>query len=265
MTQIITFQSFRRGAGKTCLVANLASIYARGGRRVGILDFNLQYPSLHFPFHVPEDAIQFTLNQALRQVCDMPSASMEVGAHLSLPGRLFLVPASPKLEDISRAAQESYSMDALADGIQALCQSRQLDLLLVDLSAGVSEDTFSMAALSDTLVIVLRPDKQDYQGTAVILDVANQLEVPSIWLVTNLVPSSFDLAEVAAEVERSYQSRVAAVIPATPDILSLCSSDIFVVQHPTHPVSLLLTVLAGKILNPPSENPRQPFSNPPDD
>ena len=50
---------------------------------------------------------------------------------------------------------------------------------------GLNEETLLSIGLSSALVIILRPDQKDYLGTAVIVEVARELEVPKILLVVN--------------------------------------------------------------------------------
>lgn len=56
----------------------------------------------------------------------------------------------------------------------------KLDLLLIDTHPGFKEATLLTIAISDMLMIVLRPDKQDYHGTAVLVEVAGRMAVPQV-------------------------------------------------------------------------------------
>jgi septum site-determining protein MinD len=56
MTQVIAVHSFRGGTGKSNLIANLATTMAHQGKRVGIIDTDIQSPGIHvlfgnFTFH----------------------------------------------------------------------------------------------------------------------------------------------------------------------------------------------------------------------
>ncbi|MGH2523697.1 MAG: P-loop NTPase, partial [Anaerolineales bacterium] len=57
---IVSVHSFRRGTGKSHLTANLAALLAVEGRRVGVMDTNLQSPSLRILFGL--DGATPTLN-----------------------------------------------------------------------------------------------------------------------------------------------------------------------------------------------------------
>ena len=56
--------------------------------------------------------------------------------------------------------------------------------------------------MSDVSLVVLRPDRQDYQGTAVTLEVARKLDVPHLLLVVNMVLPTVDLDALRQEVSR---------------------------------------------------------------
>jgi MinD-like ATPase involved in chromosome partitioning or flagellar assembly len=44
----------------------------------------------------------------------------------------------------------------------------------------LNEEPLLSIAISDALVIILRPDQQEFQGTAVAVDVARKLQVPEM-------------------------------------------------------------------------------------
>jgi MinD-like ATPase involved in chromosome partitioning or flagellar assembly len=65
----------------------------------------------------------------------------------------------------------------LNDGFRQLVKALALDYLFIDTHPGLSKETFLTIAISHCLLLIVRPDKQDYQGAAVTLDVARQLNV----------------------------------------------------------------------------------------
>ncbi len=87
------------------------------------------------------------------------------------------------------------------------------------------------------LLVVLRPDRQDYQGTAVTVSVARELDVPGMLLVVNKVPAAFEPEAIRSLVERTYDCRVAAILPHADELMILASEGLFVLRHPDHPVS----------------------------
>ncbi len=71
--------------------------------------------------------------------------------------------------------REGYEVGRLTDGFRELVRVLELDYLLIDTHPGVNEETLVSIALSDALILSLRPDNQDLQGTAVALELVLQL------------------------------------------------------------------------------------------
>jgi len=143
--------------------------------------------------------------------------------------------------------REGYDVSLLNDGLHKLSQALNLDVLLVDTHAGLSEETLLSIAISDALGIILRPDQQDYQGTAITVAVARKLGVPRLVLIVNQSPSFFDLSQVKAQVERAYQCEVIAALPHCDEMMALASAGIFALRYPDHPMTASLKAVADRL------------------
>lgn len=97
------------------------------------------------------------------------------------------------------------------------------------------------------LLIILRPDQQDYQGTAVTVDVARRLDIPRMFLVVNKVLTSFDFAEVKRTMEETYGCQVVGVLPLSEDMVRLASAGIFCLHYPDHPFTQEMHRIAARI------------------
>lgn len=250
MSRIVSVHSFRGGTGKSNTTANLAALLAADGRRVGIIDTDISSPGIHVLFGLVEEEIKASLNDYLWGQCEIEQASQDVTARVGVPikGKLFLVPSSMKPGDIARVLREGYDVGLLNDGYERLIEKLKLDVLMIDTHPGLNEETLLSIAISDALVIILRPDSQDYQGTAVTVEVARKLDVQRLLLVVNKVPSSFDTAAVKARVEKAYNSEVAGVLPHSDEMMALASSGIFVLRYPNHPVTGILKQIAARVV-----------------
>ena len=82
-----------------------------------------------------------------------------------MSGKVFLIPSSIKAGEIARVLREGYDVGLLNDGFHNLLDALNLDILMIDTHPGLNEETLLSVAISDSLVIILRPDQQDYQGT----------------------------------------------------------------------------------------------------
>lgn len=252
MTHIISIHSFRRGTGKSTLTANLGALLALGGWRVGVLDTNLQSPSQHILFGLPESEIKFTLNDYVWGRAGLRQAAYDVTANVGLTpasrGQAWLVPASTHLQEIGRALREDFDARRLDAGFHQLADELGLDVLLADTHAGVSDATLTIIAFSNTLVLNLRPDYQDYQGTGLITELARKLGVPRTRLILNEVLPAFDFADLKAQAEKNYRCPVLAVLPHTDEWLTFGSAGLFAVRFPQHPLTHELQRVAAELM-----------------
>lgn len=242
-TTIVSVHSFRGGTGKSNTTANLATVLAGAGRRVGVVDTDVASPGIHVLFGLEQAGLGHRLNDCLWGRASMREAAYDV-TPAGVPGSVHLVPSSTDPADIARIMHEGYDVVRLGEGFRALGEELELDVLLLDTHPGLNEETLLSIAMSDALAIVLRPDHQDYEGTQVTVGVAAKLAVPRTLLVVNKTPEAFDAVEVAERVEAAYATPVAAVVPHSEDLMVLSSGGIFVLHHPDHPVTRIYERLA---------------------
>jgi MinD-like ATPase involved in chromosome partitioning or flagellar assembly len=250
MPQIISVHSYRGGTGKSNITASLATLLAANGRRVGVVDTDIQSPGIHILFGLDEAQMHHSLNDYLWGNCHIRETSHDVTARLgaNITGRVFLIPSSMKAGDIARVLREGYDVGVLRDGFQELIEAVKLDVLMIDTHPGLNEETLLSIAISDALAIVLRPDQQDYQGTSVTVEVARKLDVPRLVLIVNKVPAVFDVADVKTRVEQTYHCDVAAVLPHSDEMMTLASAGIFVQRYPDHPITAALKEVVTQLV-----------------
>lgn len=255
MSHIISIHSFRGGTGKSNTTANLASCMALKGYRTGIVDTDIQSPGIHVLFGMNEDMVDKALNDYLWGKCDIEEAAYDVGANLRtaegepLPGKVYLIPSSLRAGEIARVLREGYDVSLLNDGFRDLIEGLSLDFLFIDTHPGLNEETLLSIAISDMLIVIMRPDEQDYQGTVVTVDVARKLDVPYLYLLINKALSRFDFEQIKARAQTAFECTVAAVLPLSEDMVALASSGIFYLRNPEHEWSQGIEKVAGLILN----------------
>lgn len=172
MAQIISVHSFRGGTGKSNLLANLAATMACHGQRVGIVDADIQSPGIHVLFGLNEEKMNYALNDYLWGRCNIKDTAYDVSHTLMaeqghtgmVKGSLYLIPSSIKATEIARVLREGYDVVRLNDGFQELIRSLNLDYLFIDTHPGLNEETLLSIGISNVLVVLLRPDSQDFQG-----------------------------------------------------------------------------------------------------
>ncbi len=261
--RIISTHSFRGGTGKSNLTANLAVLVAQAGYRVGIIDTDIQSPGIHVLFHLTDHTAARSLNDFLWGRCSIQEAAYDVTRSLrgeaaddsapdTLPSRsrLYLIPSSMDSAEIARILNEGYDVGKLNDGIHELMDADHLDLdfLFIDTHPGVNEETLLSIAISHTLLLIMRPDNQDFQGTAVTMELAKQLDVPEIHLILNKVPPGANSIALRDRVRELYRSPVAGILPLNAEIVRMASAGIFAKEHPEHPFSLEVQRIAQLII-----------------
>ena len=249
MSKIISIHSFRGGTGKSNTTANVAALFAAEGRRIGVIDTDIQSPGIHILFGMAGDRIGHSLNDYLWGRCEIGQAAHNVTANLggAVKGQVFLIPSSVQADEIVNVLREGYDVSRLTQGFRKLIHELNLDVLMIDTHPGLNEETLFSLAISHALVIILRPDQQDYEGTGVTVEVARSLDVPRLLLLVNKTPPTFDPAEVRARVAQAYSCEVAAVLPHSDEMMTLASAGIFALRYPDHPLTALYKEVAAKL------------------
>lgn len=246
MTAIISVHSFRGGTGKSNTAASLAVLLARSGKRVGVVDADIQSPGIHVLFGLRADDIQLSLNDYLwgrAAITDTARCVFEGDGD----GAVYLIPASMKTSEIVQVIRQGYDIRRLTEAFRELSQALHLDAVLIDTHPGLNEETLFALAISSAVVLVLRPDQQDYEGTAVAVEVARSLEVPSLFLVVNKAPPTLAPDALAESLATSMRCPVAAVLPHSDEMMVLGSSEVFAIRYPEHPITQALARLAARL------------------
>jgi len=215
MSRIVVVHAFRAGTGKSYVTANLATVVGLRGQRVGVVD-------------TAYDAT----TEAVRRA----------------GGRVFHIPSTVQVSEIAELLRNARNVELLNDGFRKVIQALNLDVLFVDTSPGLDEETLRPIAISDVLIVVLRPEDEDFQGTSVIVEVACKLDVPRVGLVVNRVPATFDLDAVRGQVAATYQCPVAAVLPLSEETLRPDNTEVLYLRDARHPFSQAIEGLADFVM-----------------
>lgn len=256
MSKIVAIHSFRGGTGKTNTTANIAAQAALRGKRVAVIDTDIQSPGIHVLFGLDEQKMNHTLNEFLHGDCTIADVALNIGENVpDLPGLaklknkdIWLIPSSINCAEISRILRDGYDVNLLNQGLHDIRKALELDYLFIDTHPGLHETTLLSLAISDMLIILLRPDQQDYQGTAVTVTIARSLDVPEIWLLVNKVLNKYDFKQIKDSVESIYNTEVIGVMPLSEDLVDLGSSDIFSLRYPDHPWSKTIINIVDKLI-----------------
>jgi MinD-like ATPase involved in chromosome partitioning or flagellar assembly len=242
MSQIISVHSFRRGVGKSNLTANIAALMALSGLRVGVVDTSIHAPAMHTLLGLDEGQIHYLLVDVLSGKREIEQAAYDVTSGLGsdVKGRLFVVPASTQIGEVETLLRDGFDVELLYARFRRLIDKLALDRLIIDNAAGLSEETLPSIAIADVALIILRHDHREYQGTSVFVEIAHKLDVARVLLIVNEVPEVFNFADVRQQVQQTYHSEVAGVLPHAEEMNILGPRELFVLSYPEHLITTTL-------------------------
>ena len=248
--QFIAVHSFRGGNGKTSIAANLAGLLAARGQRVAVIDADLQSPGMHMFLGPAGKKFDNTLNDYLLGNCDAHQLAVDVTADLGQPvtGKLFIVPASLDPGAMAQVLSQGYDAQRLIQGYHELAEFLQLDIVLIDTHHGLNEEALLTMRAVHMLIVFLRPDAQDLEGTGVTVQIARQLDVPNLMLLVNQLPDTRQTQAVRARVEQTYHSEVAAILPLAAEFTTFGHDGLFALRHPAHPLSMALQTVSTRLM-----------------
>lgn len=249
MSIVISIHSFRGGTGKSNTTANLAAVLAFEGKRVCVIDTDIQSPGIHVIFGLDGENVTSSLNDFLWSGRAIEDVAIDVtpDAVKERSGQIYLVPSSIKPGEISRVMREGYDARQLTQGLKELLTKLRLDYLLIDTHPGLGQETLLSLVISNTLIIMLRPDQQDYEGTGITVRIARELRVPNIFLLVNKSPSSLNPDALAKQVQEAYGCKVIEVLPHSDELMELASQGLFSLERPSHPISEKYRAIASQI------------------
>ena len=232
---------------------NLAGVVAAQGQRVGVIDASLQSPGLHTVLGRSLGKDDQTLNDYLLGNCSIHQLAIDMTSELgaAVSGKLFLIPASAEPGAIAQVISQGYEAQRLTQCFQEIAKLLQLDVLLIDTHAGLNEEALLAMQSANTLLIVLRPDANDFEGTGVTVQVARKLDVPRPLLMINQLLDTSQILAVRTRAEKTFSNEVAAVLPHSPEFMTFDGKGLFVFEHTEHPISLALKQMATSFVSAP--------------
>lgn len=230
MAWTIVVHSHRGGTGKSSVLANLALLIAGEGRRVGVVDTDIQSPTLDLLFRLgPGPA----LADYLLGRCEIEATAQRVGADPG-PG-LYVVPARTGTAALREIMTSGYDVGLLPEGFDRLAEHYDLDVLLLDTHAGLNNESVTAMASADVLMIMARADRIDLQGVEETIALTGRLSCRRA-LVMSMAPEGIDREAARRRAEEVYCAPLAGILPYVPEMAALYGERIFAEAHPDHPL-----------------------------
>src|SRR3989441_7360415 len=165
LATILAVQSFKGGTGKSTVSANLAVTLARLGKRVAVIDLDLEGPGLHVIFGISDAEIKVTINDVLQSAIPISNAVLDLTSRLGIDsGCLLFCPAGHRLEEILKMVDTSLHIKRFKAVIYHLATEYQLDYLLIDSHPGIEKDTIVSMAVCDVVGLLSQVGHQEMFG-----------------------------------------------------------------------------------------------------
>ncbi len=202
MGKTIGILSLKGGVGKTSAVLSLGSAIAEFGRRVLLIDGNFSAPNLGINLNViePENTIHHVLNG--EQNIEDAVVNLE-------DFNLDLIPASIVYKN-------QINPFKLKEKIKLL--KSRYDIILIDSSPALNDETLAVMLASDEIFIVTTPDYPTLSMTLKAIKDAKRRGVRINGLILNKVYNKpFELS--VGDIEKTSDTPVMAVIPEDIDVV----------------------------------------------
>jgi chromosome partitioning protein len=178
----IAFHSYKGGTGKTTLAVNLASLLAKRGSRVFILDLDVYAPSLQSYFgEEVHKRIGKYFNDYIGGGCEVDDLILDLtptikdySKDVPISGSLFACFSSPKREDILKiegVREDKNKLNMLKRFIimkEKLFTEHDADYIILDSSPGIRFWAINALAVADNVLLTLKMGDLDVQGTKMI-------------------------------------------------------------------------------------------------
>lgn len=204
MSRTIGILSLKGGVGKTSVVVALGAAIAELGKKVLLIDGNFSAPNLglHLNIISPDTTIHHVLNE---------KANVRDSIHKMK--NFDIIPASIFKDTKTNPLK-------LKDKIKRL--KKEYDIILIDSSPALNEETLSVMLASDEVFVVSTPDHPTISTTLKAVKTAKRRGVNVSGLVLNKVRNKdFELS--IDEVEYTAEVPVLAVIPEDVNVVKSLS------------------------------------------
>ncbi len=187
--QIISFYSYKGGVGRTIALIETAYNLAKAGKRVLLMDLDIEAPSLHNIFRSEvEIGVEYGIVEYLYRTVVQKEDDVSIDdmlCHLDsqdMEGDIFLIPAlktmnSEYIYHISKLQTEQiHERNSFERIINHISEGYDIDIVLIDTRAGFNQwGSLSLLSLSNQIIFVAYPNAENIEGLNIALKVLNNI------------------------------------------------------------------------------------------
>ena len=183
-TRVLSITSGKGGVGKTAVVANIAVLLARMGKRVLILDADLGLANIDVVFGL---APSHNLNHFFAGECNLKEILVEG------PLGIRILPAGSGVQRFTRLDSEQKLR--LLEALDAM--HNDFDFVLIDTEAGISENVTYFTTAAQEILVVTTPEPTAITDAYALMKLlSNQYHEKRFNLIVNFIKSEEEALDV---------------------------------------------------------------------
>jgi septum site-determining protein MinD len=249
---IIALHSYKGGTGKTLLSVNLATLFAKMGKKVCLLDLDLRAPSVHSVF---KNETKHWVNDYLSKACKIENVLSDCTSK-DMKGKLLVGLANPSTDAIREmeSKDRKWEMEALGRLFAlktSLLNNMHLDYVFFDTSPGLQYSAINAIVSADIVLVVMSPDKSDVEGARRIIRDLYELFEKKTGIIINKIP----FTRLSAVTQKNsliklatHQLPIVGVVPCSCDVLAAGGKCLFASEKPKHPFTKTLKEIAANLV-----------------
>ncbi|ATF09188.1 MinD/ParA family protein [Candidatus Enterovibrio altilux] len=250
-TKVITVTGGKGGIGKTNITLGVAASMAKQGKRIMVLDADLGLANVDVLLGL---RVGRNLSHVMQGVCDLKDIIVE-GPH-----GMRIIPASSGMRGMTELSMAQHAGLIRAFGTL----EEEIDVLMVDTAAGISDMVLSFSRAAQNVVIVVCDEPTSITDAyALIKLLSREHGVARFKVVANMVRSYREGRDLFTKLTRVTERflnanlELVACVPLDERVRqSVKKQEVVVDAFPSSPAALALNALANKALTWPV--PRNP-------
>ncbi|RXJ72928.1 cobyrinic acid a,c-diamide synthase [Veronia nyctiphanis] len=242
-TKVITVTGGKGGVGKTNITLNMAVAMAKSGKKVMVLDADLGLANVDVLLGL---RVGKNLSHVMQGLCDLKDVIVE-GPH-----GMKIIPASSGMQGMTELSPAQHGGLIRAFGTL----DEEIDVLLVDTAAGISDMVLSFSrAAQDVLIVVCDEPTSITDAYALIKLLSREHGVTRFKVVANMVRSYREGRDLFTKLTRVTERflnanlELVACVPIDERVRqSVRRQKVVVDAYPSCPAAHALTALSSKAL-----------------